>query len=233
MKIVFTYLPTRLKEITEIYLKYSIQSLNKQGEVPVIYSDVDYFKNLDLVYDWVELQIPDRYLKSTIWSYPKLKVLSEIQFPFIHLDNDLVVEDIKKLLDIIKKDKLNLCYKHPLISSQIEHFTELHKIYSNTPLDYTELNNTSIIASLYYRNINKVYSEVLEIIDSNYDFFNKRYHGIPPITLNQQYLNLYFNDINYLYKHNPSFNELSMNGVCHISDKNIVSHFIRNNKNLL
>ena len=70
MRIVFTYLPTRLKEITEIYLKYSIQSLNIQGEVPIIYSDIDYFKNLDLVYDWVELYIPDRYRKQTIWSYP-------------------------------------------------------------------------------------------------------------------------------------------------------------------
>lgn len=229
MRIVFTYLPIRLKEITEIYLKYSIQSLNKQGEVPIIYSDVDYFKNLDLIYDWIELPISDRYLKSSIWSYPKLKVLSKIDFPFIHLDNDLVVEDITKLLDIIKKDKLNLCYKHTLSSSQIEDFTELHKIYSNTPLDYTELNNTSIIASVYYRNINKAYSEVLEIIESNYDFFNKRYNGIPPVTLNQQYLNLYFKDINYLYNHNPSFDELSINGVCHMADKNKVSHFIRNN----
>ncbi len=232
MRIVFTYLPTRLKEITEVYLKYSIKSLNIQGEVPIIYSDIDYFKNLDLIYDWVELSLPDRYRKPTIWSYPKLKVLSEIQFPFIHLDNDLVVEDIKKLLDIIKKDKLNLCYKHPLSSSQIEHFTELHKLYSNTSLDYTELNNTSIIASCNFRNVNKAYSEVLDVIESNYDFFNKRYHGIPPITLNQQYLNLYFDDINYLYKHNPSFDELSMNGVCHIADKNKVSYFIRN-KNLI
>ncbi len=232
MRIVFTYLPTRLKEITEVYLKYSIKSLNIQGEVPIIYSDIDYFKNLDLIYDWVELSLPDRYRKPTIWSYPKLKVLSEIEFPFIHLDNDLVVEDIKKLLDIIKKDKLNLCYKHPLSSSQIEHFTELHKLYSNTSLDYTELNNTSIIASRNFRNVNKAYSEVLDVIESNYDFFNKRYHGIPPITLNQQYLNLYFDDINYLYKHNPSFDELSMNGVCHIADKNKVSHFIRN-KNLI
>jgi len=56
--------------------------------------------------------------------------------------------------------------------------------------------------------------------------------GYQPITLNQQYLNLYFDDINYLYKHNPSFDELSMNGVCHIADKNKVSHFIRN-KNLI
>ena len=64
------------EEITEIYLKYSIQSLNIQGEVPIIYSDIDYFKNLDLIYDWVELSLPDRYRKSTIWSYPKLKVLA-------------------------------------------------------------------------------------------------------------------------------------------------------------
>jgi len=112
MNVVFTYLPIRLKEITEIYLKFTISNLNNQNIVPFIYSDVDYFKETNLKYNWVELDVNKKYKTNILWSYPKLKVLSEISFPFIHLDNDLIVKDINKLQNIIDGNKLNLCYKH-------------------------------------------------------------------------------------------------------------------------
>ena len=110
MKIVFTYLPVRLKEVTEIYLRYSIENLNNQNIKPMIYSDKDYFKGTSLEYDWVEFDVDEKYKKNIIWSYPKLKVLSEILFPFIHLDNDLIVKDISKLQNIIDDNKLNLIF---------------------------------------------------------------------------------------------------------------------------
>ena len=91
MKVVFTYLPIRLKEITEIYLKYSIENLNAQNIRPVIFSDKDYFKETKLSYEWIEFNVDDKYKKPTMWSYPKLKVLSLLSFPFVHLDNDLIV----------------------------------------------------------------------------------------------------------------------------------------------
>ena len=229
MKVVFTYLPIRLKEITEIYLKYSIKNLNKQNIVPIIYSDKDYFKNIGLNYDWIEFQIDKKYKQPNLWSYSKLKVLASISFPFIHLDNDLVVENFNKLSTIIDSNKLNLGYNHSLTKIQTEHFTEIYKLYSDTPLEFKELNNTCIIATDNYININKTYSNVLNIIDLNYDFFIKKYNNIPPITLNQQYLNLYFNDINYVFNENPSYVDIVKNGVCHMAEKNIISNFITNN----
>lgn len=227
MKIIFTYLPIRLKEITEIYLKYSITNLNSQNIIPFIYSDVDYFKETNLEYNWVEFDVDKRYKTNSLWSYPKLKVLSKISFPFIHLDNDLIVKDINKLQNIIDGDKLNLCYKHSLNEDQIQSFDEIYKRYSNQPMSFDNLNNTSIIATNNYKKVNEAYENVLEILDRNYDYFNLKYNNIPPITLNQQYLNLYFSDINYLFNHNPSFDDMEINGVCHMADKNMVSFFTK------
>jgi hypothetical protein len=228
MRVVFTYLPIRLKETTEIYLKYSIENLNAQNITPIIYSDRDYFKDTGLIYEWFDFQIDEKYKKSALWSYPKLKVLSSISFPFIHLDNDLVVDDFSKLETIIKAERLNLGYKHPLTKIQINNFTEIYKRYSNTPLEFTELNNTCIIATNDYFNVNNTYLNVLNIIDLNYDFFINRYNNVPPITLNQQYLNVYFNNINYLFNQNPSFDNFKTNGVCHMAEKNMISSFIKN-----
>jgi len=227
MNVVFTYLPIRLKQITEIYLKFTISNLNNQNIVPFIYSDVDYFKETNLKYNWVELDVNKKYKTNVLWSYPKLKVLSEISFPFIHLDNDLIVKDINKLQNIIDGNKLNLCYKHSLTEEQIQSFNEIYKRYSTEPLSFNELNNTSIIATNDYKRVNETYKYVLDILDRNYDYFNIKYNNIPPITLNQQYLNLYFSDINYLFNHNPSFGDMEINGVCHMADKNMVSFFTK------
>jgi len=227
MEIVFTYLPIRLKEVTEIYLGYSIKKLNEQGIVPLIYSDSDYFIGRGMKYEWIEFNIEERYKRNNLWSYPKLKVLSSISFPFIHLDNDLIVNDLDKLNSIIDSKKLNLCYKHELTEGQINDFIELYKMYSNNPLDFKELNNTSIIASNNYTDVNKTFQDVLQVIDLNYDFFTKRYNNIPPITLNQQHLNRYFKDINYLFRGNPSFIDLESNGVCHIDEKNLPRFLIK------
>ena len=102
-----------------------------------------------------------------------------------------------------------------------------YKRYSTEPLSFDELNNTSIIATNDYKKINETYKNVLDILDRNYDYFNIKYNNIPPITLNQQYLNLYFSDINYLFNHNPSFGDMEINGVCHMADKNMVSIFTK------
>jgi hypothetical protein len=230
MRVTFTYLPIRLKEFTEIYLKYSIENLNAQNITPIIYSDKDYFKGTKLNYDWVTFDVDNKYKQPTLWSYPKLKVLSSISFPFIHLDNDLVVNDFSKLKNIINTNKLNLGYKHPLTGIQTSHFTEIYKKYSNIPMEFEELNNTCIIATNDYINVNKTYSDVLDIIDLNYDFFIEKYNGIPPVTLNQQYLNVYFNDINYLYDTNPSYENLNIFGICHMAEKNMIGSFIKNKK---
>jgi hypothetical protein len=230
MRVIFTYLPIRLKEVTEIYLKYSIENLNAQNIIPIIYSDKDYFKNTKLNYDWVEFDVDIKYKKPTLFEYPKLKVLSSVHFPFIHLDNDLIINDFSKLRNIIEQGRLNLCYKHPLTEPQTNHFTEIYKRYSDVPLDFNELNNTCIIASNDYLNVNKTYLDVLNILNLNYDFFTKRYNNIPPIVLNQQYLNVYFNNINYLYEENPKFENLNVNGICHMAEKNMISSFIKNKK---
>jgi hypothetical protein len=228
MDVVFTYLPIRLKEITEIYLRYSIENLNKQNVTPLIYSDNDYFKNTNLKYEWIQFEVDEKYKRNNLWSYPKLKVLSIMNRPFIHLDNDLMVNDITKLINIIDGNRLNLCYKHPLTQLQIEGFTEIYKKYSEKKLEFNELNNTSIIATNDYANVNSAYKDVINVIESNYDFFTKRYDDIPPITLNQQYLNLYFDNINYLYNQNPSYDDLNINGICHIPEKNMISKFSKN-----
>lgn len=230
MQVVFTYLPIRLKEVTEIYLRYSIENLNNQNITPIIYSDKDYFKDTELNYEWIKFDVDDKYKKSALWSYPKLKVLASISFPFIHLDNDLVVNDFSKLKTIINGDRLNLGYKHPLTELQSNNFTEIYKKYSITPLEFNELNNTCIIATNDYLNVNKTYLDVLNIIDLNYDFFIERYNDIPPITLNQQYLNCYFKNINYLFNDNPSYDNIDKNGVCHMADKNKLNNFIKNKK---
>jgi hypothetical protein len=228
MDVIFTYLPIRLKDITEIYLKYSIESLNKKNVEPVIYSDKDYFNHTNLRYRWIDFDIDVRYKVEGLWSYPKLKVLSMIDRPFIHLDNDLVVEDFTKLDKLINPKTLNLCYKHSV--NDVNSFIEIFKKYSNKQLNFEYLNNTSIIATEEYELVNKSYSEVLDIIDNNYDFFLNRYNSIPPITLNQQYPNLYFNDVNYMFNENPPYNDLNVNGVCHMAEKELKKIFIKDKK---
>ena len=84
---------TRIKEL-------ETENLNLQNITPIIYSDRDYFKDTELIYEWFDFQIDEKYKQPTLWSYPKLKVLSTINEPFIHLDNDLVVDDFNKLLNI-------------------------------------------------------------------------------------------------------------------------------------
>ena len=232
MDVVFTYLPVRLKDVTELYLRYSIENLNTQNIIPTIYSDNDYFKNTSLQYNWVEFNVDSKYKIDTLWSYPKLKVLSLIDRPFIHLDNDLIVEDFSKLNKIIIPSKLNLCYKHPIKSDNIYHFNYIFEKYSTSKLDFTELNNTSIISTNEYKLINTSYSEVLDVVDTHFDFFSKRYNTIPPITLNQQYPNLYFSNVNYLFSENPSYENLNLNGICHMAEKNLTSRF-NNTKKML
>jgi hypothetical protein len=231
MDVVFTYLPIRLKDITEIYLKYSIENLNKQNIEPIIYSDKDYFNHTNLKYKWVQFDIDDRYKADGLWSYPKLKVLSIIDKPFIHLDNDLVVNDFSKLHKLINPKTLNLCYKHSV--NDVNSFVEIFKKYSNKELNFECLNNTSIIATDEYQLVNKSYKEVLDVIDKHYDFFLNRYNSIPPITLNQQYPNLYFNDINYIFNENPSYNDLNINGVSHMAEKQMERIFIVNASKLI
>jgi hypothetical protein len=226
MEVVFTYLPVRLKEITEIYLEYSIKNLNSQNIIPFIYSDNDYFKNRGLEYKWVPFNVGEKYKQNTLWSYPKLKVLSIINMPFIHLDNDFIVEDFKKLNDILKPSQLNVCYKRKIGESQIKTFNDIFSKYTNGDVIVNELNNTSIIATEKYDKINEAYLNVLDIIERNFDFFSKRYNDVPPITLNQQYVNLYFDNVNYLFSENPSYDNLKINGVCHMAEKTITSRFL-------
>lgn len=224
MQVVFTYLPVRLKDITEIYLKYSITNLNNQNITPFIYSDKDYFIHTDLKYNWVEFDVDSKYKVETLWSYPKLKVLSTINKPFIHLDNDLIVEDFSKLMNLINPKVLNISHKH--LIDDINTFNEIFKKYSNKEINFEYLNNTSIIGTENYELLNQSYREVLNVIDTHYDFFLKRYNTVPPITLNQQYPNLYFDDVNYIFDMNPSYEDLDKNGVCHMSEKQMKRKFI-------
>ena len=226
MEVVFTYLPVRLKDITEIYLKYSISNLNIQNIIPTIYSNKDYFIHTKLKYKWIEFDVDYKYKVDVLWSYPKLKVLSIIDKPFIHLDNDLIVNDFSKLLNLINPKVLNICYKHSV--NDVNTFVDIFKKYSNKKLNFECLNNTSIIGSENYELVNQSYKEVLNVIDAHYDFFLSRYNTIPPITLNQQYPNLYFDNVNYLFDENPSFENLNKNGVCHLSEKNMVGNFVIN-----
>jgi hypothetical protein len=225
MEVVFTYLPIRLKDITEIYLKYSISNLNIQNIIPIIYSDKDYFINTNLKYKWIEFDVDSKYKVDTLWSYPKLKVLSTIDKPFIHLDNDLIVNDFNKLLNLINPKALNICYKHAV--NDVNTFVYIFKKYSNNQLNFECLNNTSIIGTENYSLINQSYKEVLNVIDTHYDFFLSKYNTIPPITLNQQYPNLYFDNVNYIFDENPSYDDLSVNGVCHMAEKKMEREFIK------
>jgi hypothetical protein len=224
MEVVFTYLPIRLKNITEIYLKYSISNLNIQNIIPIIYSDKDYFINTNLKYKWIEFDVDSKYKVDTLWSYPKLKVLSTIDKPFIHLDNDLIVNDFNKLLNLINPKALNICYKHSV--NDVNTFVDIFKKYSNKQLNFECLNNTSIIGTENFELLNQSYREVLGVIDTHYDFFLKRCNTIPPITLNQQYPNLYFDNINYIFNENPSYDDLNENGVCHMAEKQMKRKFI-------
>jgi hypothetical protein len=226
MDVIFTYLPVRLKEITEIYLKYTIFNLNKTGVIPTIYSDKNYFLNTKLDYKWEPFDIDNRFKINTLWSYPKLKVLSLINKPFIHLDNDLIIEDFDKLIKLIKSEQLNVCYKRKIDENQVETFTEIFKKYLNDDTQINELNNTSIIATEQFTKINCAYLDVINVIDDNYDFFTKRYNDVPPITLNQQYVNTYFNEVNYLFNENPSYDDLNENGLCHMAEKTITGRFL-------
>jgi hypothetical protein len=225
MEVVFTYLPVRLKDITEIYLKYSIGNLNTQNIIPTIYSDIDYFTYTDLKYKWIEFDVDSKYKVDTLWSYPKLKVLSIIDRPFIHLDNDLIVKNFSKLINLINPKLLNICYKH--LVNDINTFVYIFKKYSNKKLNFEYLNNTSIIGTQNYELLNQSYREVLDVIDTHYDFFLNRCNTVPPITLNQQYPNLYFDNINYIFNENPSYNALSENGVCHMAEKHMEKEFIK------
>lgn len=228
MEVVFTYLPTRLKDVTETYLRYSIANLNNQNIIPTIYSDLDYFKNTKLKYKLIYFDIDSKYKINILWSYPKLKVLSIIDKPFIHLDNDFIIEDFEKLHERLKPSQLNVCYKRKIAESQNKTFNDIFSKYTTKDVMVDELNNTSIIATENYKLINNCYSEVLKIIDENYDFFTMRHNTIPPITLNQQYPNLYFNEVNYLFNENPSYDDLDMNGFCHMAEKTITSRFTIN-----
>ena len=154
MRVVFTYLPIRLTEITEIYLKYSIANLNKQNIIPIIYSDKDYFKNTQLEYDWREFDIDEKFKINTLWSYPKIKVLSQINYPFIHLDNDFLVKDLDYLISKIELNRLNLSHKHKMDLDKSSVFIEIFKKYTKEMISFNTLNNTCVIATSKYQKIN-------------------------------------------------------------------------------
>ena len=226
MKIVFTYLPIRLQEITEIYLKYSIANLNKQNIIPIIYSDKDYFKNTQLEYDWCEFDIDEKFKINTLWSYPKIKVLSQINYPFIHLDNDFVVKDLNYLISKIESNRLNLSHNYQIDLNQLSTYIEIFKNYTNSKTQFNLLNNTCVVATSNYQTINKSYLDVCNLIENNISFFSTKINNIPPITLNQHYLNLFFDDINYLFDKNPNFVNLDKYGVCHMIEKQNHNKFI-------
>jgi hypothetical protein len=230
MKVVFTYLPIRLTEITEIYLKYSIENLNKQNIIPIIYSDKDYFKNTELKYDWHEFNVDDKFKVNTLWSYPKLKVLSQIDYPFIHLDNDFVVKNLSYLISKIQSDKLNISHKHKMDFNKSSIFIEIFKKYTNQLLSFNTLNNTCVLSTTNYQTVNKAFLDVCNLIENDISFFTNRINDIPPITLNQQYLNLFFDDINYLFDKNPDFEYLEKYGVCHMIEKKNHNKFISKSK---
>jgi hypothetical protein len=230
MKVVFTYLPIRLAEITEIYLKYSIENLNKQNITPIIYSDKDYFNNTRLKYDWREFDVDAKFKVNTLWSYPKLKVLSQIDYPFIHLDNDFVVKDLSYLISKIQSDKLNISHKHKMDFNKSSIFIEIFKKYTNKLLSFNTLNNTCVLSTSNYQTVNKSFLNVCNLIENDISFFSTRMNDIPPITLNQQYLNLFFDDINYLFDKNPNFEYLEKYGVCHMIEKKNHNKFISKSK---
>lgn len=227
MQVIFSYLPIRLKNDTESYLNYSIKNLNSQGIIPTIFSNQDFLKNLKLEYRWVNYDIDKKYKKNILWSYYKLKVLSEINEPFIHFDNDFLINDFRKIEKKLIKNKLNLCYKHAIEILQQKYFNEILSNYKKNKInEISYLNNTSVIACDDYKKINEVFENVIESINQNYDFFIEKYNKIPPITLNQQYLNNFFNEINYLFEKNPVFEDININGGCHVDDKRNLKEMI-------
>jgi hypothetical protein len=108
MNVVFTYLPIRLKEITEIYLKYSIENLNNQNIIPIIYSDKDYFKDrlkenlpVENFFDWASVTLKKEYKNIET---EKLFALTTLLF-----EDDLQLEfDEKKKNKKIKTDEYTL-----------------------------------------------------------------------------------------------------------------------------
>lgn len=226
MKVIFTYLPIRLKDVTETYLTYSITNLNRDGIKPTIFSNKDYLKNRGLEYDLVYFDVDDKFKKNNLWSYPKIKVLSQVDEKFIHLDNDFIIEDLSLIESKIDFNKLNLSHKHPIDYDKSKLFVEIFKKYSNTFIDFNELNNTSIIATSDYQKVSKAFLDVCNLIESDIEYFSNKIDNIPPITLNQQYLNLFFQDINYLFDRNPDYDNIKNNGCCHMIEKNNVNKFI-------
>jgi hypothetical protein len=114
--------------------------------------------------------------------------------------------------------------------NDVDTFIHIFKKYSNKQLNFKYLNNTSIIGTENYELVNRSYREVLDIIDMHYDFFLKRHNTVPPVTLNQQYPNLYFDKINYIFTENPSYDDLGINGVCHMVEKQMKPKFITTKK---
>lgn len=221
MRVVYTYYPIQNNNALE-YLEYSIRNINKAGVIPVLFSDKNYFAGR-LNIEWFPIDVKEEYRHDILWSYPKLLVLSKINFPFIHLDNDFVVSDYNKLMERINSDgeTLNLGYKHPLNENQIEPMNHIWKTYYLRNNSISELSNTCLIGTSDYKKINACYQSVLDILDTHYYFFTKRYDGVPPITLNQEYSSILFfkHRINYIAEKNPEFDYLEENGFAHISDK--------------
>jgi len=217
MRIVFTYVPIRLKSITELYLRYTFSNLNKSGIIPIIFSDRDYLSGLNLKYEWEKIEIPERYKKQSFWQYAKILSLSKINFPFCHFDNDLIVDDFHKIS--LSTENLNLAYKHPVKTEDQKVMSEIFSFYDSYQMNFDYLNNTCIIACDDWKKVNEANQKILEIFDSNYDLFSDRYKGIPPTTLNQQFLNIYFPEINYIFDGNPEYDCIEKNGVAHIPDK--------------
>lgn len=105
-------------------------------------------------------------------------------------------------------------------------FIEIFKKYTDQPLSFNSLNNTCAISTFNYQKINQTFVDVCNLIENDISFFSTRINEIPPITLNQQYLNLYFDDINYLFDKNPDFENLEKYGVCHMIEKKNHNKFI-------
>jgi hypothetical protein len=127
-----------------------------------------------------------------IWEDYKSSLLGYIQKRVDDRDDskDILQEVLLKSYQFCSKGKTVLNLKSWLYkitqNAIIDYYKKDNK---NIPLEFDELNNTCIIATNNHTDINKTYSNVLNIIEINYDFFIQKYNGIPPITLNQQYLN--------------------------------------------
>lgn len=218
MRIVFTYFPLRLRDITLLYLRYSIKKLNAMGIVPVLYGE-DPLLGEGFIYEHRSSEVPSKYRKDAFWQYAKIQTLSQISEPFCHLDNDLIVKDWNKIK--IEPKVLNLAYRHPVLPSVQPHMEKIFERYSDQKMNFSVLNNTCIIACEDYKKVNSSSLEILNIFEREFDFFSQRYENIPPTTLNQQYLNLHFSNINYLFGGNPEIEDLEENGVAHLADKNL------------